>query len=220
MHLRSTEDFSFHIPGGLKMEEVGPLMCAGATTYSPLKHLGCEAGNLRVGVIGLGGLGHMAVRLAAAWGNKVTVISTKKEKEPFARELGASDFVCSKDEDELKKRERTLDVIIDTVSAKKNMTPYIDMLVTDGKLCNVGLPANGGTLDLDPFALNRGRRHVLGSSIASNVELEAMLKLCADKHIVPHIKVIKPQDVNQALDELVQPESSVRGRFVIDLNNY
>jgi uncharacterized zinc-type alcohol dehydrogenase-like protein len=206
------EAFALRIPESLDLAGAAPLLCAGITTYSPLRQLECKADD-RVGVVGLGGLGHMAVKLAASMGAKVTVLSTSKSKEEDAKRLGASDFVVTKDPEALKRIAGKLDLIIDTVSAEHDYNTYLGLLRPRGSMVLVGAPP--GMTQIHAFSLIGGGKRLLGSMIGGIAETQEMLEHCAKHGVVSDVEVIPIQQINEAYDRVLK--SDVRYRFVIDL---
>jgi uncharacterized zinc-type alcohol dehydrogenase-like protein len=204
--------FVVSISRSLNMAAVAPLLCAGITTYSPLRFAGVTAG-MKVGVVGLGGLGHMGVKFAASFGAEVTVISTSPSKEADAKRLGASRFLLSTDKEAVKNHARYFDVILDTVSANHDYTGYLDMLTVEGKLLIVGLPSK--TPEISPFSLIAKRRIIIGSMIGGMKETQEMLDYCAEHQIVSDVEIIPIQYVNDAYQRMLR--SDVKYRFVIDL---
>ena len=205
------ERFVLRVPAGLDPAGAAPLLCAGITTYSPLRQCGVKAGD-RVGVVGLGGLGHMAVKLAASMGAKVTVLSTSASKEADARRLGADDFVVTKG-DGMSRLARKLNTIIDTVSAPHDYNAYLGLLRPRGAMVLVGAPPTATALH--PFSLILGGTKLAGSMIGGLAETQEMLDHCATHGIVSDIEVIPIQKINEAYDRVLK--SDVRYRFVIDL---
>ena len=205
------EAFVLKIKSGLPLERVAPLLCAGITTYSPLKRHGVKKGS-RVGVLGLGGLGHMAVKLAAAMGGKVVVLSGTESKRADARALGAAEFVLTKDAAEMTKRAGTLDLIIDTVSGAHDVNAMIGLLAVGGTLVMVG--ASPAPHAVGSFPLIVGRRAVEGSLIGGIAETQEMLDFCAKKKVLADVEVIAAADINAAYERLLK--SDVRYRFSID----
>ena len=205
------EAFVLKIPAGLDPAGAAPLLCAGITTYSPLKHAGTKAGD-QVGVVGLGGLGHMGVKLAVSMGAKVTVFSTSTAKEADARRLGATDFVVTKG-DGLSKAHKHFDLIIDTVSAPHDYAPYLDLLRPRGRLTIVGAPPTPSSLHA--FSLIMGGRSLVGSLIGGLAETQEMLDHCGKHGVVSDIEVIPMEKINEAYARVLA--SDVRYRFVIDL---
>jgi uncharacterized zinc-type alcohol dehydrogenase-like protein len=204
--------FVVSISPSLNMAAVAPLLCAGITTYSPLRFAGVTAG-MKVGVVGLGGLGHMGVKFAASFGAEVTVISTSPSKEADAKRLGASRFLLSSDAAAVKSYAGYFDVILDTVSADHDYSGYLDMLTLEGKLLIVGLPSK--TPEVSPFSLITKRRSIIGSMIGGMKETQEMLDYCAEHQIVSDVEVIPIQDINDAYQRMLR--SDVKYRFVIDL---
>jgi uncharacterized zinc-type alcohol dehydrogenase-like protein len=195
------------------LERVAPLLCAGITTYSPLKRAGIHKGS-RVGVVGLGGLGHMAVKIAAAMGADVTVFSTSDKKKEDARRLGAKHFVVTRKPDAFDALGGTLDFIIDTVSARHDLSAYLSCLKVGGDMVLVGAPEKPH--ELPAFSLIGGRRHLSGSLIGGIPETQEMLDFCARKKIFADVEVIPPSRIDDAYDRAVKGD--VKFRFVVDLN--
>ena len=206
------ERYALRVPAGLEPAGVAPLLCAGVTTYSPLRQFGCKAGD-RVGVVGLGGLGHMAVKLAASMGAHVTVLSTSEDKATDARRLGATDFAVTKDPATFKKLAGKLDLIIDSVSAPHDYNAYLGLLRPRGAMVLVGAPP--GASALHPFSLIMGGRRLAGSLIGGIAETQEMLDHCAKHGVVSDVEVIAIQQINEAYERVLK--SDVRYRFVIDL---
>jgi alcohol dehydrogenase (NADP+) len=206
------EDFVLHVPKNLDLAGTAPLLCAGITTYSPLKHAGIKPGK-KVGVVGLGGLGHMAVKLAAAFGADVAVFTTSPGKAADAKRLGAHEVVNSKSDAEMLKHANTFDFIIDTVPAKHEISPYINLLKVDGTLMFVGAPNE--PLPLEVGLLLFGRKKVAGSLIGGIRETQEMLDFCGKHNVTADIELIPIQQVNQAYDRLLK--NDVKYRFVIDI---
>jgi uncharacterized zinc-type alcohol dehydrogenase-like protein len=190
------------------------LLCAGITTYSPLRFAGVKPGQ-KVGVIGLGGLGHMGVKFAVAFGAEVTVISTSPSKEADAKRLGAHNFLLSTDKAAVQKYSSYFDVILDTVSANHDYTESLNMLDLEGKLLIVGLPSKEPSLS--PFSLITKRRSIIGSMIGGMKETQEMLDFCAEKNIVSDVEVIPMDYINDAYERVIK--SDVKYRFVIDLGS-
>jgi uncharacterized zinc-type alcohol dehydrogenase-like protein len=206
------ENYAVKIPASLDLAAVAPLLCAGITLYSPLKHWKAGPGK-KVAVMGLGGLGHMGVKFAHALGAEVTVLSHSPNKEADARNLGADHFVVTSDPAQLKSVRRKFDLILNTVSAEHNINDYLSLLTTDGTLVVIGLPGV-------PFAVNAdsllsGRRSMAGSMIGGISEIQEMLDFCGEKNIVSEIELISADYVNTAYERTVK--SDVRFRFVIDI---
>jgi uncharacterized zinc-type alcohol dehydrogenase-like protein len=207
-----TEHFALKVPEGLDPAAAAPLLCAGITTYSPLRQWNCKKGD-RVGVVGLGGLGHMAVKLAASMGAEVTVLSTSRTKEADARRLGAQGFEVTKDADTFKKLSGRFDLIIDTISAPHDYNQYLGMLRPQGTLVVVGAPPEA--VPVHAFSLIVGNKRLVGSMIGGIAETQEMLDYCAKHHIVSDIELIPIQKINEAYERMLKGD--VRYRFVIDL---
>ena len=207
------ENYAVKIPTNLDLAAVAPLLCAGITLYSPLKHWQAGPGK-QVAIMGLGGLGHMGVKFAHALGAEVTVLSHSAGKESDAHQLGADHFVLTSDSAQLKSVSKKFDLILDTVSAEHNINDYLGLLATNGTLVVIGLPGV-------PFAVNAnsllsGRRSMAGSMIGGMSELQEMLDFCGEKNIVSEIELITADYVNQAYERTIA--SDVRFRFVIDIS--
>lgn len=207
------EAFVLRIPATLDLKAVAPLLCAGITTYSPLRHWNIGPSH-KVGVVGLGGLGHMAVKLAAAFGAHVVLFTTSESKRQDALRLGAHEVVNSRNKDEMKAQLNRLDFILNTVAAPHDLNAFLALLKRDGTMTLVGLP------DQDPPALKVGRlvskrRQLAGSSIGGIAETQEMLNFCAQHNIVADIELIPIQGINEAWDRMVR--SDVKYRFVIDM---
>lgn len=206
------ENYVLKVSPKLPLEKVGSLLCAGITTYSPLRHWKIGKGH-KVGVVGLGGLGHMAVKLASSFGAKVTVLSTSSSKEPDAKRLGADDFALSSDQEKMKALANCFDFIIDTVSVAHDYNAYLGLLRTNGVMICVGLPPD--LAHILPQNIILARRSISGSLIGGLPETQEMLDYCAKHKITPDVEIIPIQQINQAYDRLVKGD--VRYRFVIDL---
>ncbi|KAJ1375666.1 Polyketide synthase, enoylreductase domain [Sesbania bispinosa] len=210
------ENFVVGIPDGLPLDAAAPLLCAGITVYSPLRYYGLDKPGLHVGVVGLGGLGHMAVKFAKAFGAKVTVISTSPNKQKEAiQHLGADSFLISRDNDQMQAAMGTLDGIIDTVSANHPLLPLLGLLKSHGKLVMVGAPDK--PMELPVFPLLLGRKIVAGSSVGGMKETQEMVDFAAEHNVKPDIEVVPIDYVNTALERLVKAD--VKYRFVIDIGN-
>jgi uncharacterized zinc-type alcohol dehydrogenase-like protein len=207
------ERFTLRVPAGLDPAATAPLLCAGITTYSPLRRWNCKPGD-RVGVVGLGGLGHMAVKLAASMGAKVTVLSTSEGKEPDARRLGATDFVVTKGS-ALARLARQFDLVIDTISAAHDYNAYLDLLRPRRAMVIVGAPAND--IAVRPTSLILGGKQLAGSLIGGLAETQEMLDYCGKHKIVSDIELIPIQKINEAYERVLK--SDVRYRFVIDIDS-
>ncbi|XP_010312669.1 8-hydroxygeraniol dehydrogenase-like [Solanum lycopersicum] len=209
----ANEHFVLRWPENLPME-AAPLLCAGITTYSPLKYFGLDKPGLNIGVVGLGGLGHMAVKFAKAFGCNVTVISTSiNKKDEAIKHLGANSFLISHDQEQIKGATGTLDGIIDTVSAEHPIAPLLSILKPHGKLVMVGLPPK--PLELPVFPLLMGRKIMGGSIIGGMKETQEMLDFAAKHNITPQVEVISMDYVNIAMGRL--SKSDVKYRFVLDI---
>ncbi|MEZ2231240.1 NAD(P)-dependent alcohol dehydrogenase [Microcoleus sp.] len=206
------EAFVLQVPKNLNLAGVAPLLCAGITTYSPLRHHNVTKGQ-KVGVVGLGGLGHMGVKLAKALGAHVVVFTTSPNKVEDALRLGADEVVNSKNADEMKKHLNSFHFILDTVSAQHDINAYLLLLKRDGNLTQVGVPAE--PLSLNVSTLIFGRRTLGGSLIGGIKETQEMLDFCGKHDITSDIELIPIQNINQAYDRLVK--SDVKYRFVIDM---
>jgi uncharacterized zinc-type alcohol dehydrogenase-like protein len=206
------EAFTLRVPAGLDLAATAPLLCAGVTTWSPLRHWKVGPGS-KVGVVGLGGLGHMGVKFARAFGAHVTLFTTSPSKVQDALRLGAHEVVLSTDAAEMAKRSRTLDFVLDTVSAQHDINAYLNLLRRDGTLVLVGVPEN--PLPVHPFSVIMPRRNFAGSGIGGIRETQEMLDYCAQHAIVSDIELIPMQRINEAWERLLKQD--VRYRFVIDM---
>lgn len=207
------EQYVLRIPQALSPAGAAPLLCAGITTYSPLRHWGVGKYH-KLAVVGLGGLGHMAVKIATALGTEVTVLSSSERKRTDAERLGAADFALTSQPDTFKQLGRRFDFIIDTVSAPHDYNAYINLLKTDGTLILVGAPDQPAPLQ--PFPLILHRRRIAGSLIGGIRETQEMLDFCAEHHLESDVEVIPIQRVNEAYERVLRGD--VRFRFVIDLS--
>jgi uncharacterized zinc-type alcohol dehydrogenase-like protein len=208
----ATEDFVLRIPSALDAAAAAPLLCAGITTYSPLRHWKAGPGR-KVGVIGLGGLGHMAVKIAKAMGAHVVLFTTSPGKVEDAKRLGADAVVLSKNESELQKHESSFELILDAVSGQHDVNAYLKLLKLDGTLVLLGAPEH--PLPVAPFNLLLPRRSFSGSCIGGIKETQEMLDFCADKRLPSDIEIIPMQKINEAYDRLMKQD--VKYRFVIDM---
>ena len=206
------EDFVLKISEKLDLAATAPLLCAGITTYSPLRHWKVGKGT-RVGVLGLGGLGHMGVKIAVAMGAEVTMLSHTASKEADAKRLGAHQFVLTSDEAQIKKVTGYFDFILDTVSADHDYNSYLALLRSSGTMVCVGLPTTPAQIPM--FNLVFGRKSIAGSLIGGLPETQEMLDFCAEHNIVSDIEIIAMKDINTAYDRL--EKSDVKYRFVIDM---
>jgi uncharacterized zinc-type alcohol dehydrogenase-like protein len=208
------EAFVLRVPKSLDPAATAPLLCAGITTYSPLKHWNVRKGQ-KVGIVGLGGLGHMGVKFANAFGAHVVLFTTSPNKTADALRLGAHEVVVSKNEAEMQKHAGTFDFILDTVSGEHNLNAYLDLLKLDGTLTMVGAPPN--PLPVGVGSLLFRRRRLAGSIIGGLRETQEMLDFCAEHGIASDIELIKIQQINEAYERLLK--SDVKYRFVIDMSS-
>jgi uncharacterized zinc-type alcohol dehydrogenase-like protein len=199
------------IPKGIPLERAGPLLCAGITTYSPLKHFGLKKGD-KLGVVGLGGLGHMAVKFGHALGAHVTVLSHSPGKRDDALKLGADDFLVTRDEAAFKDNAGRFDFILDTVSAKHDYNAYLNLLKREGIMVLVGAP---DATPLSAFALIMKRRRLAGSLIGGIRQTQEMLDFCAEHGIAADVEMIAIDEINEAYERMLK--NDVRYRFVIDI---
>jgi uncharacterized zinc-type alcohol dehydrogenase-like protein len=206
------EDFVLHISEDIDLAAVAPLLCAGITTYSPLKHWKVGKGH-KLAVLGLGGLGHMAVKFGVAFGADVTVLSTSPKKGEDAKKLGAHHFVVTTDDAQVKAAKGTFDFILDTVSAEHDFNMYLGLLRTNGVHICVGVPPKPA--EIAAFSLLGGRKSLAGSGIGGIKETQEMLDYCAENNIVSDIEMIDIKDIQTAYDRMVKGD--VRYRFVIDM---
>lgn len=213
-HIVVNEKFVLKIPKNLKLEAVAPLLCAGITTYSPLKHWNITK-NDKVGIIGLGGLGHMAVKLAKSFGAHVVVFTTSPQKIEDAIKLGADEVVVSKHTDEMKKHLDSFDFIIDTVSAPHDIDAYIALLKHEKTLCMLGISPEPH--QVASFSLIHGRKNLSGSLIGGIAETQEMLDYCSKHNITCDIEMIPIQKINEAYERVLK--SDVKYRFVIDMQS-
>jgi uncharacterized zinc-type alcohol dehydrogenase-like protein len=206
------EHFVLRVPASLTPAAAAPLLCAGITTYSPMRHWGVAKGK-KVGVVGLGGLGHMGVKLAHGFGAHVVVFTTSVKKKDDAVRLGADEVVISKNADEMQKQAGSFDFILDTVAADHDINAYLELLRRDGNLTLVGAPPK--PLALAAFPLIKGRRSLSGSPIGGIAETQEMLDFCGAHDITADVEVIPIQKVNEAYERLLS--SNVKYRFSIDM---
>ncbi|GAA4440107.1 NAD(P)-dependent alcohol dehydrogenase [Bremerella cremea] len=206
------EHFALHLPSNLDLSGTAPLLCAGITTYSPLRRWGVTAGK-KVGIVGLGGLGHMGVKFSHAFGAHTVVFTTSPHKKEDALRLGADEVILSKDAAEMQKHAGTFDFILDTVSADHDVNMYLNMLTHDGTMTIVG--ANENPMQVSGFALLMGRRNLAGSNIGGIAETQEMLDYCGEKNITADVEVIPIQKANEAYERLLK--SDVKYRFCIDM---
>lgn len=210
-HITVKDKYALKIKKGQPLERIAPLLCAGITTYSPLKKYGVKKGK-KVGVVGLGGLGHMAVKIAKAMGAEVSVFSTSASKEQDAKKLGAKNFILSTDPKNFEPWMGKFDLIIDTVSAKHDFTPYLNSLKKDGTHVLVGAAPEPSSVSA--FALIFGRKKLTGSLIGGIKETQEMLDFCARKKVFADIELIPASKINEAYERTIK--SQVKYRFVID----
>lgn len=206
------ERYVLHVSPSLDLKAVAPLLCAGITTYSPLRYVNVSKGT-KVGVIGLGGLGHMGVKFAVSFGAEVSLISSSARKEADGRRLGAHNFILSSDEKQMKKYDSHFNVILNTVSADHDYKDYLSLLDLNGTMIIVGLPSR--TPLVDTFTLLKNRRSILGSGVGGIKETQEMLDYCAEKNIVSDVELIPVQKINEAYERMLKGD--VRFRFVIDI---
>lgn len=206
------EDFVLHISDKQPLEAIAPLLCAGITTYSPLRHWKVGKGD-KVGVVGLGGLGHMGVKLAASMGAEVTMLSHSPSKEKDAKRLGAHKFLLTSDKAQLKSVNKYFDFILNTVSADHDYNIYLGMLNTNGVMVCVGAPPRPS--QINAFNLIGARRSLAGSLIGGLPETQEMLDYCAAHNIVSDVEVIKMSEINEAYERMLKGD--VKYRFVIDM---
>jgi uncharacterized zinc-type alcohol dehydrogenase-like protein len=205
------ESYVLKIPDGLPLDRAAPLLCAGITTYSPLRQFGVKRGD-RIAVVGLGGLGHMAVKLGKGMGAHVTVLSHSPEKKNDALKLGADDFIVTRDPEVFTSNAGRFSFILDTVSAQHDYNAYLNLLRRDGTMVLVGVPEPS---PLAAWPLISGRRRIAGSLIGGIRETQEMLDFCAEHGIAADVEVIPIQRINEAFDRTLK--SDVRYRFVIDM---
>jgi uncharacterized zinc-type alcohol dehydrogenase-like protein len=205
------ESYVLRVPKGLPLDRVAPLLCAGITTYSPLRHWKVTKGQ-RVGILGLGGLGHMGVKLAVAMGAEVTLLSTSPSKKADAKRLGAHDFVLTNDAAAVAAHAGRFDVILDSVSAPHDLALFVGLLKAEGTHVLLGAPSQPYTLPA--FALIMGRRSIAGSLIGGIAETQEMLDFCGKHEIAADVETIAIQEVDHAYDRMLKGD--VRYRFVID----
>lgn len=210
-HIVVTEDFALKIPEGIGLDEAAPLLCAGITTYSPLRNWNAGPGR-KVAIVGLGGLGHMAVKIAHAMGAEVTVLSQSLKKQEDGQKLGADHYYATSDPATFQQLAGSFDLILNTVSAKIDTDAFLSLLNVDGALVNVGVPSE--PLSLGAFSLIGGRRSMAGSLIGGIPQTQEMLDFCAEHGIGAEIEVIDAAQINEAYERVLA--SDVRYRFVID----
>ncbi len=205
------EAYTLRIPDGISLDAAAPLLCAGITLYSPLRHWGAGPGK-KVAIVGMGGLGHMGVKIAKAMGAEVSVLSQSVKKQEDALRLGADSFHATGEEGTFKQLARSFDLVVSTISATVDMASYLGTLKLDGALVNVGAPEE--PLSVPAFALIGGRRSLAGSMIGGIRETQEMLDFCAERGIGAEVEVISADQIDEAYERIVA--SDVRYRFVID----
>ena len=207
------ENYVVHIPETLNLPSVAPILCAGITVYSPLKHWSVGPGK-NVGIVGIGGLGHLAIKIAKAMGAYITVFTTSRSKADDAKRLGADDVILSTDLEQMSNCPKQ-DMILDTVSAKHDINAYINLLNVDGSLVIVGLPAE--QLEISASNIVHGRKSFSGSNIGGIAETQEVIDFCAKHNITADIELIDVKDINSAFDKL--EKGKVKYRFVVDLSS-
>lgn len=212
-HIVVTDNFVVRIPDGLELDAAAPLLCAGITTYSPLRRWGAAPGR-KIAIVGLGGLGHMAVKLAHAMGAEVTVLSQSLKKKEDGLQMGADHYYATSDPETFQKLAGSFDLILNTVSANVDINAYLSLLAVDGALVNVGVPSE--PLPVQVFSLIMQRRSFVGSSIGGIRETQEMLDFCAEHNIAPEIEIIAANQIDEAWERVLA--SDVRYRFVIDIS--
>jgi alcohol dehydrogenase (NADP+) len=206
--------FVLRIPKGMDLASTAPLLCAGITMYSPLRHWGAAAGK-KVGIIGLGGLGHMGVKLSHAMGAKTVLFTTSPSKIADGKRLGADEVVLSKDAEQMARHKNSFDLIIDTVALAHDLGPYFELLKRDCTMVQVGAPEH--PLSIGVFPLLMKRRHFAGSAIGGLPETQEMLDFCAEKKITSDVEIIPIQKINEAYERMLK--SDVKYRFSIDMSS-
>lgn len=207
-----TEDFVLHIPKHLPLDAVAPLLCAGITTYSPLRYWNVRAGQ-KVGIVGLGGLGHMGIKFAHAFGATTYAITSSPHKKEDAIKFGAKEIIVSKNESQMKEHANSFDFILSTISAPYDLSLYLNLLKRDGKMVVVGAPEK--PMELTIFDLIQGRKTVAGSLVGGIKETQEMLDFCGEHNITAEIELISIQEINTAFERMIH--SDVHYRFVLDL---
>jgi uncharacterized zinc-type alcohol dehydrogenase-like protein len=210
-HIVVDENYVLRMPENIPLDRGAPLLCAGITLYSPLRHWECGPGK-KVAIVGLGGLGHMGVKIASAMGAEVTVLSQTMKKQSDGLKMGAKHFFATSDQSTFKKLAGSFDLIINTVSADIDLNAYLSLLKTNGHMVLVGVPEK--PMMIHPFPLIMGRRSLAGSLIGGIRETQEMLDFCGKHNITPEIELIPFQKVNEAYERVIK--SDVRYRFVID----
>ncbi len=205
------EDFVLHIPENIPLEKAAPLLCAGITTYSPLNRWNVTTGT-EVAVLGLGGLGHMAVQIAAAMGANVTVISRSDAKKEDAYKFGAKNYINASEPNAFEENQKKFDVILNTVGSVQDLTPYLNLLKIKGTLVQIGMPDANNSLNMGAIVV--GCRNLSGSLIGGIKETQEMLDFCGKHNLGAEIELIKPNEINEAYERTIKGD--VRYRFVID----
>lgn len=211
-HIVVTQKFVLKVSDSLPLEKVAPLLCAGITTYSPIKHWHVKKGD-KLAVVGLGGLGHVAVKIASSFGAEVTVLSRSENKKDDAARLGARHFELTTDQDTMKRLADSFDFIIDTVSAQHDYNSYLELLRTNGVMILLGAPPKPS--EVNAFRLLNSRRSLVGSLVGGIRETQEMLDYCAEHHITADVEVININRINEAYDRTLK--GNVHYRFVIDM---
>ena len=211
-HIVVTEHFVLNIPENLPLANVAPLLCAGITTYSPMKHWGVKAGD-KLAVVGLGGLGHMAVKIASSMGAEVTMLSRSPEKEKDATALGAHHFALTTNKESMQSMANSFNFIIDTVSAPHDYNEYLSLLKTNGVMILLGAPPTPS--DVQAVQLIMGRRSLVGSLVGGIKETQEMLNYCAEHNISSDVEIIDIKQINEAYERTLSGD--VHYRFVIDM---
>lgn len=207
------EDFVVRIPDSLPLDKAAPLLCAGITLFSPLRHWKAGPGT-RLAIVGLGGLGHMGVKLGAAMGAEVTVLSQSLKKMEDGLRLGAKHYHATADPDTFTKLRGSFDLMLNTVSANLKLNDYLSLLDVDGTLVELGIPEH--PMEVGAFPLALARRSLSGSNIGGIAETQEMLDFCAEHNVTPEIELIEPDYINEAYERVLA--SDVRYRFVIDIS--
>jgi uncharacterized zinc-type alcohol dehydrogenase-like protein len=211
-HIVADEEFVLKVPAGLDPAGAAPLLCAGITTYSPLRHWGAGPGK-KVGVIGLGGLGHMALKFSHAFGAQTVQFTTSPSKVADAKKLGADDVILTREPDWEKKHAGSFDFILDCVAAKHDVTPYLSLLKRDGTLCTVGIPSE--PVAIHAFSVAMGRKSFAGSAIGGIKETQEMLDFCGQHNIVSDIEMTSFDKIEEAWERVIKGD--VKYRFVLDI---
>lgn len=212
------EHFVIKIPDGMPLEKAGPILCAGITMWSPLNHWGATKGDkkLSIGIVGIGGLGTMGIKLAAALGHRVVAISSSDKKRDLAKSRGATDYVVSKDPQSVAAERGKLDLILNTVSAHHSLAPYIMMLKNNGTLVQMGCIAK--PMQYTQIMLCLGRKSIAGSLIGGIPETQEVIDFCFEKEIYPDIELVEAADLERVYTEL-QDNNSAAVRYVLDIKN-